>query len=130
MEQKSLRTSSVTVLVIERPSTCEPLGGPGDRNTASQICLLKRKDVHKPLLWDWRFGLSGADGAGNEQDLLSARHRAAPPPMSRLVGLGTEIRPVEVACSTPFGPVEAKRRARTPFVGLVDLPVGSRWSRR
>ena len=40
--------------------------------------------------------MSGADGAGDARDLLSARHRVGTPLVSPLAGLGVEIRPVKV----------------------------------
>jgi hypothetical protein len=43
-------------------------------------------------------------------DLLSARHRAAPPLVSPLAGLGVEIRTVKVACLS-------KKTCTSPFWG-------------
>ncbi len=82
-----------TIGYIRTHSTCESLGMPGGQNTASQSCRFKQKDLHEPVFGSWWFGLSGADRAGDALDLLSARHRAAPPLVGPLAGLGVEILP-------------------------------------
>ncbi len=50
--------------------------------------------MYKPIFRGWWFSLSGANGAVDVLDLLSAHHREPPPHVSPLVGLEAEIRVV------------------------------------
>ena len=52
--------------------------------------------MHEHLFGGWPFGPSGADGAGDARDLLSARHRVTPPHVSPLAGLEARQARVEV----------------------------------
>ena len=52
--------------------------------------------MHEHLFGGWPFGPSGADGAGDALDLLSARHRVTPSHVSPLAGLDSEARQARV----------------------------------